>query len=92
MSGSKLSDASSSHPAGHDEPLPLTVYALPVPDEAMRDDSGRRVWQGRWKMIIVALVCAAPVIASGRDLMEKGLTIRLPDRPAAAVVCYEPIR
>ena len=64
MSGSKLSDASSSHPAGHDEPLPLTVYALPVPDEAMREDSGRRVWQGRWKMIIVALVCAAPVIAS----------------------------
>ena len=40
------------------------MYALPVPDEAMREDSGRRVWQGRWKMIIVALVCAAPVIAS----------------------------
>jgi hypothetical protein len=58
-----LSDVSSA-PAGHDEPLPLTVYALPVPDEAMREDSGRRVWQGRWKMIIVALVCAAPVIAS----------------------------
>jgi len=44
--------------------LPLTVYALPHPDQAIRDDAGRRVWQGRWKMIIVALVCAAPVLAS----------------------------
>ncbi len=64
MSGSKLSDASSPRPAAPDEPLPLTVYALPQPDQAIRDDAGRRVWQGRWKMIIVALVCAAPVLAS----------------------------
>ena len=64
MSGSKLSDASSPRPAAPDEPLPLTVYALPHPDQAIRDDAGRRVWQGRWKMIIVALVCAAPVLAS----------------------------
>lgn len=64
MSGSKLSDASSPQPAAPDEPLPLTVYALPQPDQAIRDDAGRRVWRGRWKMIIVALVCAAPVLAS----------------------------
>lgn len=63
MSGSKLSDASYSGPAPRDEPLHLTVHDLPIPQEALRDDS-RRVWQGRWKMIIVALVCASPVIAS----------------------------
>lgn len=44
--------------------MPLTVYALPAPAQAIRDDAGRRVWHGRWKMIIVALVCAAPVLAS----------------------------
>ena len=44
--------------------MPLTVYALPAPAQAIRDDAGRRVWYGRWKMIIVALVCAAPVLAS----------------------------
>ena len=44
--------------------MPLTVYALQAPAQAIRDDAGRRVWHGRWKMIIVALVCAAPVLAS----------------------------
>ena len=44
--------------------MPLTVYALPQPGQAMRDDAARRVWTGRWKMIIIALVCAAPVLAS----------------------------
>ena len=44
--------------------MPLTVYALPQPGQAMRDDTARRVWTGRWKMIIIALVCAAPVLAS----------------------------
>lgn len=64
MSGSKLSDASAPKTAAGDEPLPLTVYALPHPDAAIRDDAGRRVWQGRWKLIVIALVCAAPVLAS----------------------------
>ena len=44
--------------------MPLTVYALPQPGQAMRDDAARRVWTGRWKMIIIGLVCAAPVLAS----------------------------
>jgi hypothetical protein len=45
--------------AVHDEPLGLTVHTLPVPgDESPRNTAGR------WKMIAVLLVCAAPVIAS----------------------------
>ena len=46
-------------PYVQDEPLSLTVHSLPVP----RDD-GPRSTSGRWKMIAVLLVCAAPVIAS----------------------------
>jgi hypothetical protein len=42
-----------------DEPLGLTVHSMPVPaHDADRNSSGR------WKMIAVLLVCAAPVIAS----------------------------
>ena len=43
----------------HDEPLGLTVHAMPVPN-----DDGARSKAGRWKMIAVLLVCASPVIAS----------------------------
>ena len=42
-----------------DEPLSLTVHALSVPAQ---QGAGTRT--GRWKMIAVLLVCAAPVIAS----------------------------
>jgi len=63
MSGFKLSDASSSHPAQRDEPLHLTVHSIPVPQDGVPDDA-RRVRMGRWKMILVALVCATPVVAS----------------------------
>ncbi len=45
--------------AAQDEPLGLTVHSLPVPG-----DEGPRNASGRWKMIAVLLVCAAPVIAS----------------------------
>ena len=44
-----------------DEPLDLTIHALPVPDKADMRNSTR---VGRWKMITVLLVCASPVIAS----------------------------
>lgn len=50
-------------PATRDEPLGLTVHSLPVPQEAVAADA-RRTATGRWKMIAVLLVCAAPVIAS----------------------------
>ena len=54
MSGSKLSD-------DHAKPTPLdlTVHSLPTPG-ALQE---RRAL-GRWKMLLVLLVCAAPVIAS----------------------------
>ena len=42
-----------------DEPLGLTVHALPVPGQ--KAVSSRA---GRWKMIAVLLVCASPVVAS----------------------------
>ena len=42
-----------------DEPLSLTVHTMPVPDQ----DAPRNT-SGRWKMIAVLLVCAAPVILS----------------------------
>ena len=42
-----------------DKPLGLTVHTLPLPSE-----QGPSSTAGRWKMIAVLLVCAAPVIAS----------------------------
>jgi hypothetical protein len=46
-----------------DEPLGLTVHSLPVPQEALARDS-RRTALGRWKMLAVLAICAAPVVAS----------------------------
>jgi hypothetical protein len=42
------------------EPVQLSVHAMPRLDLAAQ----RRTQQGRWKMLMVLLVCAAPVIAS----------------------------
>lgn len=46
-----------------DEPLTLTVHSLPAPDQAgaSRAASTRA---GRWKMLALLVVCAAPVVAS----------------------------
>jgi hypothetical protein len=42
------------------EPLGLTVHSLPQPEAALtRQRSG-----GRWKMLLIMVACAAPVIAS----------------------------
>ena len=46
-----------------DEPLTLTVHSLPVPEQAGQFDAAK-TWSGRWKMMALLLVCAAPVIAS----------------------------
>lgn len=43
-----------------DQPLGLTVHSLPRLDEPQPE----RTAAGRWKMLAVLLVCAAPVIAS----------------------------
>jgi hypothetical protein len=43
--------------------LGLTIYDLPDPMASVQEDA-KRTWGGRWRMILVLLVCAAPVIAS----------------------------
>lgn len=45
------------------EPLGLTVYDLPEPG-AVADADARQTASGRLRMLLVLLVCAAPVIAS----------------------------
>ena len=63
MSGFKLSDASTPRSEPVDEPLGLTVHSLPSPQAAAAQDA-RRTRSGRWKMLVVMLICAAPVVAS----------------------------
>ena len=43
--------------------LGLTVHSLPEPAQVMAAEE-RRTRLGRWKMIAILLVCAAPVVAS----------------------------
>jgi len=54
-----MTDTSSASNPPQDKPLSMTVHTLPV----LGDDSPRNT-AGRWKMIGVLLVCAAPVVAS----------------------------
>lgn len=58
MSGSNLSAPASA--AQNAEALSFTVHNQPVPE--LPDERRTRV--GRWKMLLVLAVCAAPVIAS----------------------------
>lgn len=44
-----------------DEPLTLTVHSLPKADAP---DTSAATRAGRWKMLLLLLVCASPVIAS----------------------------
>ncbi len=60
MSGSNSSPPADARP---DHPLDLTVHSLPSPDGVAQEDA-RRTVVGRWNMLAVLLVCAAPVIAS----------------------------
>ena len=46
-----------------DEPLTMTVHTLPQPGDLAAGDAAR-TRAGRWKMLLLLLVCAAPVIAS----------------------------
>jgi hypothetical protein len=45
-----------------DQPLGLTVHAMPPADSSGIPSADTR--SGRWKMILVLLVCASPVVAS----------------------------
>jgi hypothetical protein len=57
------SDASSFRPgSAQDQPLGLTVHALPAIHQPGTRTADTR--SGRWKMILVLLVCASPVVAS----------------------------
>jgi len=47
-----------------DEPLGLTVHSMPTPQQVLEADGGRRTRSGRIRMLLVMLVCAAPIIAS----------------------------
>lgn len=46
-----------------DAPLGLTVHDTPTP-EALAAAAARRTRAGRWQMLLLALVCIAPVVAS----------------------------
>jgi hypothetical protein len=63
LSDATYSRADTRSTAAVDEPLGLTIHSLPVPQEAVAEDA-RRTQTGRWKMLLVLLVCAAPIIAS----------------------------
>lgn len=62
QSANPESTAAAQARSSRDEPLDLTVHSLPDPAGVM--DQGKRTASGRWKMILVLLICAAPVIAS----------------------------
>ena len=71
MSGSNSSDASFAHAASRppeaaaaESPLAFTVHSMPRAGEAMAETEARQMRSGRWKMLSVLLICAAPVIAS----------------------------
>jgi len=67
MSGSKLLDDSlhgkkPESPQG-DHAIALTVHSMPEPGQLMAAEEARTV-RSRWKMILIMLLCAAPVAAS----------------------------
>lgn len=47
-----------------DEPLGLTVHSMPSLEQVLERTPGQRTVLGRWKMVAVMLLCAAPIIAS----------------------------
>lgn len=62
MSGFNSSARGSAPEADAASPLSFTVHSMPAP--SIDDESVRRTKSGRWKMLLVLAVCAAPVIAS----------------------------
>lgn len=47
----------------NDQPLGMTVHSMPAP-EAVAQQAAPRTRAGRWKMLLVLLICASPVVAS----------------------------
>jgi hypothetical protein len=63
LSSSSSTDSQSPKAASQDHILGMTVHSMPEPDQLGQSSEGR-TRMGRWKMMAVMLVCAAPVIAS----------------------------
>lgn len=63
MSGSNSSVPGSRAAPDAMSPLVLTVHSMPSP-AAISDDAARRTARGRRYMLLVLLVCAAPVLAA----------------------------
>lgn len=63
MSGSNSLRPGGANARMTDQPLDLTVHSLPSPASAAQPNAVR-TRAGRWKMLAVLLVCAAPVVAS----------------------------
>jgi hypothetical protein len=61
MSGSNSSDRGSGAMTDPHHPLSFTVHSMP---SVQLDGAARRTSNGRLKMLLVLLVCAAPVVAS----------------------------
>lgn len=61
MSGSNSSDRGASVMTDKSDPLSFTVHSMPTP---ALEGAARRTSSGRLKMLLVLLVCAAPVVAS----------------------------
>jgi hypothetical protein len=60
-----MSGSNSSNPdAAAAEPLQMSVHPMPRLDLGDDATASRRTGIGRWKMLLVLLACAAPVIAS----------------------------
>jgi len=55
-----MPDAPRSKPS---HPLGMTVYDLPTPSDVVQADA-KRTAMGRLRMLLVLLICAAPVVAS----------------------------
>jgi hypothetical protein len=64
MSGFKLSEDSSKPKITESlQPVGLTIHSMPTPEILAKAEAERTV-RGRWKMLLIMLICAAPVIAS----------------------------
>jgi hypothetical protein len=62
-SGTTPSSADLGVPSRQDQPLGLTIHSMPAPGSPTAAQA-THIRSGRWKMLVIFLVCAAPVVAS----------------------------
>lgn len=51
-------------PEENTDPMPLSIHSLTTPDALGQAVAQQRTKRGRWQMLLVLLICAAPVVAS----------------------------